>query len=130
MNKPEMLGGLTLAFVGDAVYELLVRESIAEEGGNVGNLHLSAVEQVNANAQARAYSVIDPMLTEKEAAIFRRGRNARVTNIPKGTDGPHYHIATGLEALFGYLYLNGETERIAELFSAIRSDASGGDGQR
>ena len=110
-QTPQSLSPLTLAFVGDGVYELMVRERLLRQGGRVRDLHTLAVEQVRAEAQAVAADRLLPLLTEREAAVYRRGRNARTAR----TDGA-YHKATGLEALFGYLYLSGETARLRELF--------------
>lgn len=116
---PKMLNALDLAFVGDGVYGLLVREMLAKQGSRpVGELHRMAVEYVNATAQAAAYDRIAPMLTEQEQAVFRRGRNGGA-HPPKNADPGHYAKATGLEALFGYLYLCGEQQRLRALFAVI-----------
>ena len=109
---PKMLNALDLAFVGDGVYGLLVREMLAKQGSRpVGELHRMAVEYVNATAQAAAYDRIAPMLTEQEQAVFRRGRN--------GGAHPPRNADTGVEALFGYLHLCGEQQRLRALFAAI-----------
>ena len=119
---PKMLSALDLAFVGDGVYGLLVREMLARDGSRpVGELHRMAVAYVNATAQAAAYDRIAPLLTEQEQAVYRRGRNGGA-HPPKNADPGHYTKATGLEALFGYLYLNGEQERARELFEAITAN--------
>lgn len=116
---PKMLNALDLAFVGDGVYGLLVREKLAREGSRpVGKLHRMAVDYVNAAAQAAAYDGIAPLLTEQEQAVYRRGRNGGA-HPPKNANPGDYAKATGLEALFGYLYLSGEQERLRELFAAI-----------
>ena len=116
---PKMLSALDLAFVGDGVYGLLVREMLAKQGSRpVGELHRMAVEYVNATAQAAAYDRIAPMLTEQEQAVFRRGRNGGA-HPPRNADPGHYAKATGLEALFGCLYLCGEQQRLRALFAAI-----------
>ena len=116
---PKMLSALDLAFVGDGVYGLLVREMLARDGSRpVGELHRMAVAYVNATAQAAAYDRIAPLLTEQEQAVYRRGRNGGA-HPPKNADPGPYAKATGLEALFGYLYLNGAQERTRELFEAI-----------
>lgn len=120
VEKPGLLSPLNLAFVGDGVYELLVREHLASLGNaHVGRLHALAVGLVCANAQSAAYELIAPALTEEEAAVFKRGRNANSTHAPKHTDPVVYRRATGLEALFGYLYLSGRVERVYELFGMI-----------
>ena len=114
-----MLNALDLAFVGDGVYGLLVREMLAKQGSRpVGELHRMAVEYVNATAQAAAYDRIAPMLTEQEQAVFRRGRNGGA-HPRRNADPGHYAKATGLEALFGYLHLCGEQQRLRTLFAAI-----------
>ncbi len=106
---------LNLAFVGDGVYELLVRERLVSVAGRPNkDQHRLAVQQVRAEAQAEALDTIFPLLTEAEVAVYKRGRNAHTART-----GSAYHKATGLEALFGYLYLAGESERLRELFSCI-----------
>ena len=109
---------LNLAFVGDAVFELLVRgRLVAHANRPNAELHKLSVEQVCASAQAAALDRIWPMLTEQEQAVFKRGRNAHTSR-----SGGDYHKATGLEALFGYLYFQGNNERIRELFDATTQD--------
>lgn len=109
-----------LAFYGDCVYEQLVRRRVVLHGNtNAGRLHDLAVEQVRASYQSEAVAVIEPMLTEKEADILRRGRNAGGISVPKSAKPSEYRRATALEALFGYLSLSGQSERVEELFSAI-----------
>lgn len=119
---PNNLSPLMLAFVGDTVYDLFVRETLLTECPRpVKKLHSLAVEEVSATAQARKIKAIQDMLTEEEADIFKRGRNAHTGHVPKSADVMTYHYATGLETLFGYLYLKGETERLRELFGAIHN---------
>ena len=109
-----------LAFYGDSVYEVLVRERVVtQHQTNAGRLHDMAVERVRASYQSEAVNVIEPMLTEKEADILRRGRNAGGISVPKSAKPSEYRRATALEALFGYLALTGQQERIETLFSAI-----------
>lgn len=116
---PRMLSPLDLAFVGDGVYGLLVREHIAAQGSRpVGEMHCLAVQLVNATAQAGAYDCISPALSEEEQAIFRRGRNGGA-HPPRNANPGDYAKATGLEALFGYLHLSGRQERVRELFAMI-----------
>ena len=106
--------------MGDAVYSLLARTRLLRQANRpVDRLHKAAAEQVRAGAQAEAYRKIEPLLTEQEAEIYRRGRNAHTGSQPKNASVAEYHSATGLEALFGWLYLSGETERIQELFDII-----------
>ena len=109
-----------LAFVGDAVYELLVREHVAL--GNAARpdaLHHAAIEYVRADAQAAALELIKPHLTEEEADIVRRGKNAHKVAAPRSASPRDYRAATALEALFGYLFLCGKKQRIRELFDEI-----------
>ena len=115
------LSPLALAFVGDGVYELMVRERLVREANRpAGVLHKRAVELVRAEAQAAARERLLPLLTEEEAAAYRRGRNAHTART-----GGDYHKATGLEALFGYLYLSGHIDRVRELFAAAIGDNTG-----
>ena len=112
------LSPLTLAFVGDGVYELMVRERLACEANRPNSeLHKASVAQVRAEAQAAAMRALLPLLTEAETAVYKRGRNAHTSR-----NSDDYHQATGLEALFGFLYLSGEIGRIRQLFSAIMGD--------
>ena len=120
VNKISMLG---LAHVGDAVYELLIRSMLCCQGhSQVTQLHNLSVSYVKAPAQARAMERILPLLTEEETAIYKRGRNTHVNSVPHNAAVGEYHTATGLEALFGWLYLQGRTERIEELFTAIMEE--------
>ena len=108
-----------LAFVGDAVYELLVREHISlSHNAPAGRLHSMCVSFVRAEAQHAALERIRDLLTETEADIVRRGRNANKVTASKNADPADYRAATALEALFGFLYLTGQTERIRTLFAA------------
>ncbi len=117
VNKISMLG---LAHVGDAVYELLTRTMLCERGhSSVSELHRLTVSMVNAPAQARAAERLIPVLTDDELSVYRRGRNTKVNSVPHNADIGQYHAATGVEALFGWLYLQGRLERIEELFGLI-----------
>ncbi len=117
------LSSLALAHVGDAVYELLVRSMLASRGpAAVQDLHRSTVSYVRAEAQAAAVKKLLPLLSEEETAVYRRGRNSRVHGIPAHANPGEYHSATGFEALLGWLYLQGRTERIRTLFSALTED--------
>ncbi len=116
-TEPKTLPVLTCAFIGDGIYELLVREYLVKSGGRrVGDLNKAKVEMVCAKAQYEASQKLLPHLTEEEIAVFKRGRNVNVNSVPKNASLRDYHAATGLEALFGYLYLSGEKARIEELF--------------
>lgn len=122
MDNVKMLSPSVLAFVGDAVYGLCVREKLAQINRPSGELHKLSVEWVNASAQARAYKIIEPHLTEEEISVFKRGRNFHTGNTPKSSTGGEYHTATGLETLFGFLHLSGKSERVTELFELIWND--------
>ena len=119
MTKARQLSPLTLAFLGDAVFELHVRERLAEKGSApVGALHRRAVNVVCAKAQSVAAELLLPLLTEEELTIYKRGRNSH-SSVPKNADPSEYRSATGLEALFGYLHLCGDKQREAELFETV-----------
>ena len=120
VNRISMLG---LAHVGDGVYELLVRSCLCQQGySSVGQLHRLTVARVKAQAQAAAAERILPELSEQELGVFKRGRNAKVNSVPHNAELGQYHMATGLEALFGWLYLQGKTERVNELFFLTAED--------
>lgn len=111
-TDPRQLSPLNLAFIGDCVYEMQVRcHLVALANRPVNDLHRESVKFVSAKAQTAAFARMEPLLTEEELAVFKRGRNAKTGHQPKS--------ATGVEALFGYLYLTGQTERIEELFAII-----------
>lgn len=107
---------LTLAYIGDAVYELVIR-SVAVRRGNrpVNHLHRMTTQYVKAGTQAAMIETLADVLTEEEADIYRRGRNAKPYTKAKNATLQEYHKATGMEALMGYLYLTGRTERMIEL---------------
>lgn len=109
-----------LAFVGDAVYEMLVRAYIVKTFDyNVNIMHKEAIKFVNASAQAKFVKTLDAILTEEERKIVKRGRNTKVTSAPKNQEMIDYRYATGFECLFGYLYLKNENNRISFLFDEI-----------
>lgn len=114
---PRAYSPLALAHIGDAIFEVLVRLTVLTDGNApVNKLHKKARDIVNAKAQAEMYHRIREALTEEEEAVFRRGRNAKSFTVPKNADLMDYRHATGLEALFGYLYLKGEKARVLQLF--------------
>ena len=118
-NSLNTYSSASLAYLGDCVIELCVRERLVREGfSSSASLNKKALEYVRATAQAAAMKNILPMLSDEEAAIFRRGRNIGHTNTPKSATVAEYRSATGMEALFGYLHLAGRPKRIAELFDA------------
>ena len=114
------ISSIGLAHLGDAVYELLVRTYLCAHGKATGKgLHLATVELVRAPKQAELADAIFGELTDEEHDVFRRGRNANVHTIPHSADRAQYQKATALEALFGWLYLQGRHERINELFNRM-----------
>ena len=123
VQEVNQIGMLSLAHVGDAVYELLVRSRLcADNHTAVTQLHRLTVSQVNAAAQAQAVEKILPLLTEEERGVYKRGRNTKVNSVPHHAEIAQYHAATGLEALFGWLYLLGRRERLEELFAYITEE--------
>ena len=115
--NPSQLSPLTLAFVGDAVFDLFVRERLVCLANRpVNRLHSLAVSLVKASSQARAAKRLSEKLSEKELSVLKRGRNAHTNHKAKNASESDYHYATGLEALFGFLYLSGESDRLRELF--------------
>ena len=126
-NEIKMKNAIELAFVGDAVYELLVREHIASKiNAPTGKLHTLAVKYVRADAQCSALEKINPYLSDEELDIVRRGKNASKTSVPKNGSPKTYRSATGLEALFGYLFLMKDMERIFTLFGIIIDEDENG----
>ena len=110
------LNPLQMAYIGDTVHDLYVRSMLVAQGAAVGKMHKQAIRMVSAFAQARMLEAIEPELTEQEADIARRGRNAQAKHAaPKNADPADYAHATGLEALWGYLYLSGQSERLDAL---------------
>ncbi|MBQ9744870.1 MAG: ribonuclease III [Clostridia bacterium] len=117
MNNFSQIGAHALAYLGDVVIELLVREALILKGyEKSGKLNSEARNFVTAVAQNEAYLRIKDMLSEEEEAIVRRGRNSSHLNVPKSASATEYKNATGLEALFGFLHLSGRKDRITELF--------------
>ena len=114
------MSGLSLAFIGDAVYELLVRQYVLSLGeARVQDLHRETVRFVNAAFQAKAAELLSDMLTEEELSFYKRGRNANSAHTPKNKSEAEYHRSTGFEALLGYLYLSQQFDRLEELFEII-----------
>ena len=121
----ENLNPLQLAFIGDVVFEIFTREQlICSVQCSVNKLHKKAVEKVCCQNQAICSEKLIPILTPEEFEVFRKGKNAHTKNIPKNASVAQYHAATGLEALFGYLYLKGKIDRLRELFKFISPDIS------
>lgn len=112
-----------LAFYGDCAWEIMVRRYILEKGSAPsGKLHSRSVEMVRASFQSSAVDIIEELLTEEEADILRRGRNASGIQVPKSSTPREYHRATGFEALFGYLFLIGDYNRANQLFEVILNE--------
>lgn len=112
--------GILLAYIGDGVLELLVREKLLSTGEtNTGKLSALAQKIVCAPAQSEAVEKLLPLLTEEELEAYKLGRNHKVSGKPKNATAVEYHRATGMEAVFGYLHLSGKSERIRELFNAL-----------
>ncbi len=123
INEISMLG---LAHIGDAVYELLTRTMLCVGGDKQATkLHKKTVAIVNAPAQAAAAERLLPLLTDDEMYVYKRGRNTKVNSVPQKADIAQYHAATGLEALFGWLYLQGKTQRINELYAVCTEGSHG-----
>ena len=119
MDKQQInaISNLGLAHIGDGVFELLCRSYLCAKGGkNVGNLHRDTINMVQATSQAKFIDKLLPHLTEEELAYYRRGKNSHVHAVPKSASPAEYAKATGLEALFGALYLSGQTDRLNDLF--------------
>ncbi|MFW5914124.1 MAG: Mini-ribonuclease 3 [Bacillota bacterium] len=113
--------GQTLAYIGDAVYELFIRETLITKGYvKPDDLHKAAIQYTGAEGQKNALETIEPMLEESERAVVRRGRNASTARRAKNAPLSTYRLATGFEALIGYLYLSEKTERMRELLETLR----------
>ena len=109
-----------MAYIGDAIYDLVIRTYVVEHGNApVNKLHNKVIKLVQASAQAKLYHIIQDKLTDEEEAIYKRGRNAKSFTSSKNADIIEYRTATGLEALFGYLYLTGQTARLLELIHPV-----------
>ena len=122
-DKLLSLSSLGLAHLGDSVYEVMVRSWLCLHGAaKVKDLHRATVSYVAAPAQAKRTERILPILTPKEQDVFRRGRNTAPHSVPKAASRGEYQTATGLEALFGWLYLQGRTDRLNELFALMMEE--------
>lgn len=123
MSDFSLIGAHALAYLGDSVLECLIRERLILKGfEKSGKLNNEALKYVTAVNQAKAYENIENILTEKESDIFRRGKNSSHLNVPKSASPKEYKIATGFEAIFGYLRLCKNEERILELFNLAYTD--------
>ena len=123
-DRLNQISTLGLAHIGDGVFEVMVRSWLVLHGKATNRgLHKATVSYVAAPAQARRVERILPVLTEEEQDVYRRGRNTNTNSIPKSASREEYQAATALEALFGWLYLRGETDRLNELFDLMMEDA-------
>ncbi|MFZ7104389.1 MAG: Mini-ribonuclease 3 [Peptococcaceae bacterium] len=119
-GDPAQLPSLTLAYIGDAVYELYIREFFLNKGEvKARQLHKQVIKRVNAGSQAKFYEKIENMLTELELSVAKRGRNAKSGQIPKNALVTDYRKSTGFEALIGYLFLKKDDQRIQELLTYL-----------
>ena len=122
-EKARLLNPLQLAYLGDSVWDLLIRSRLLYAGRNVHNMHRAATGSVNAGAQAQALERMTPLLSPEEAEITRRGRNAQARHpAPRNQNPADYQAATALEALVGFLYVTGQEERLLELFQRSQEE--------
>lgn len=125
-KKPDQFSPLVLAFIGDAVYSLIIRTLIVEKGNMpVNKMHRAVSQLVKAQAQQELFHAIEGLLTEEELAVFKRGRNAKSHTSAKNATITEYRTATGVEALVGYLYLSGDMDRILYLMAEGLRDRAG-----
>lgn len=124
-TPPNLLAPLVLAYIGDAVYEVYVRTRLIGEHPTMPahKLHVHSIKFVKASAQSASIEAMLDTLTEAEAAVYKRGRNAKSPTVPKNADVRDYRRATGFEALVGYLYLSGATDRLDEIMNAAYEHA-------
>ena len=124
-KKPNQYSPLVLAYIGDSVYEVYVRTRVVEENPDMPahKLHLQTVKYVKAHAQSNSIHAMMSMLTEEEDTVFKRGRNAKSPTTAKNASLIDYRHATGFEALIGYIYLSGNTERLEELMQKAYENA-------
>ena len=128
MEKKQIdaISNLGLAHIGDGVFELLCRSWLCGHGGlTVGRLHAETIKLVKATAQAKFADTMRPLLNDEELALYRRGKNSHVHAVPKSCTPAEYAKATGVEAMFGGLYLAGKTERINEIFVTVMEELYG-----
>lgn len=129
ISRKDELGGLSLAYIGDAVFELMVRLYMTEHGSiRVEKLHKKVTETVNAGTQSRISYILKDRLTDEEAEVFRRGRNQKSQTAARHQSITDYRRATGLEALFGWLYIHDRRARLRELFMIAMEGLEAGEG--
>lgn len=118
--KPEEVSPLVLAYIGDAVYELLIRHYLIAQGPDkLNKIHKEAVKYVRADTQAKVLHIIQQTLSIEELEIVRRGRNAKPGSTPKSSTAIEYRHSTGFESLIGYLYITGKKERLREIIKIV-----------
>ncbi len=118
-TEPSQLSPLVLAYIGDSIYDLVIKTWVIEQGNmQVNKLNKKTSSIVKAESQSVMIGVIEPMLSEREEAVYKRGRNAKSYTSAKNASIGDYRRATGFEALMGYLYLSGQYERMMELVKA------------
>lgn len=124
-KKPSQFSPLSLAYIGDGVYELFVRTKVIEQHENLpaSKLHKKTVQYVKAHSQANSIDAMLPYLTDDETAVYKRGRNSKSNTTPKNANMADYRKATGFEALIGFMYLSGENERLNELMNIAYENA-------
>ena len=116
-KDPNQYNPLVLAYLGDTLYDIYVRTRLVQENENMlaHKLHVEAIKYVKAHGQSEAIGIIEPELTEAELSAYKRGRNSKSYTVPKNADVGEYRRATGFEALIGWLYVGGKTERMNEI---------------
>jgi ribonuclease III family protein len=121
VDEARQLNPLVMAFIGDAVFELIVRTYLVNCNTELSahKLHVKAISYVKASAQSNFMKRVEGMLSEEELNIFKRGRNTKSATVPKNADVQEYRIATGFEALIGYLYLTKQEDRLMEIINVI-----------
>ncbi len=120
-DRPQNFNPLVLAFMGDAVYDVLTRQKLITDNANlkISALNVLAINKVRASAQAKCYDYLQSKLTDLELQVMKRGRNAHNNHCPKNANPIEYHKATGLEVLFGYLFFEQQYERLSSIFNEI-----------
>ncbi|WFA07678.1 ribonuclease III domain-containing protein [Tissierella sp. Yu-01] len=117
-----MLSPLQLAYIGDSVYELLIRTYLLDKNLNVNQLHRTTIKYVKAKAQSELIHKVESLLTEEEKSYVKKGRNTKTNSSPKNADMLDYKYATGFECLFGYLYLSNQDKRLSEIFDSMMKE--------
>lgn len=121
VNEAKQLNSLVLAFVGDSVYEMFIRTYLVNNNREMSahKLHLKAISFVKAHSQCLLMMKLENILSDEELSVYKRGRNAKSATVPKNADVQEYRVATGFEALIGFLYLTNQLDRLNELMNLI-----------